>query len=368
MSEEKERRRRKEYASSEKDASEETGVIWSDAKARLERGDIIPFIGNSISTDLVFGESYEQILAEWAKKLNCPWPAQQDVAAVAQYSIMREDEPAAKSSFLRFIKDRLLDIADKDDAISDNQFKKAEENWMKPSYSFTDLAKDLGYLSFEEKPEHPLSILAKLPFRIYITTSRHRFLEVALEKFEKKEYHSEIYPWNADLENRAGSIFRENPSWEPSKDKPLIYHLYGIDNDHTSLVLTEEDYLDFLIKITQDSGMTHVGGLTSSQGDPIDQGLPSVIGNALVHNSSPLLLGYKLLAWDFRILFRGLVAAKTPYRRGDGICIQLLKDCKYLEDEIKNNLQKYLTETCKLNIYWGTPEECLQKLEKVWRG
>jgi hypothetical protein len=338
--------------------SEEDSVFWSDTRERIERGDIVPFIGNSISTQLAFKGNYEQTISRWAEKIDCPWPVWQDVS-VAQYSLLREDEISARSSYLRCLKDALLDVAQDDAAVTAKQFDIAQENWEQDAYSFTDLARDLGYLNFDDMPEHPLSVLAMLPFPIYITTSYHRFLETALEKYDRANYRSEIYPWNPGLEDRIEPIFRETPDLRPTDKEPLVYHLYGRDDDPTSLVLTENDYLDFLINVTRDMGMTRVGGQTEGQG------LPTVVVNTLIHNSSPLLLGYDVRAWDFRVLFRGLIAAKTAQRQAKGLCIQVPK-----EDNrgLLDLLGKYLENTSRLKVYKGTPQQCMLELEKIWRG
>jgi hypothetical protein len=52
-------------------------------------------------------------------------------------------------------------------------------------------------------------------------------------------------------------------------------------------VLTEDDYLDFLVKVSWDNTV-----------------IPPRIAEALT-DSSLLLLGYHLQDWDFRVMFRG---------------------------------------------------------------
>ena len=338
--------------------SEEDSVFWSDTRERIERGDIVPFVGNSISTQHAFKGRYEQTVHRWAEKIDCPWSVWQEVS-VAQYSLLREDEFSARSSYLTCLKDALLDVAQDDAAVSKKQFDIAEENWAQEGYSFSDLARDLGYLNFDDMPEHPLSVLAMLPFPIYVTTSYHRFLETALEQYGRAAYRSEFYPWSPGLADCAKSVFQENPAYRPTAQEPLVYHLYGWDEDPTSLVLTENDYLDFLINVTQDMGRTRVGGQAEGQG------LPTVVVNTLIHNSSPLLLGYDVRAWDFRVLFRGLIAAKTAQRQARGLCIQVPREGNR---ELLDLLGKYLENTSKLKVYKGSPRQCMLELEKIWRG
>ena len=68
---------------------------------------------------------------------------------------------------------------------------------------------------------------------------------------------------------------------QPSKEQPLVYHLHGFDQYPESLVLTEDDYLEFLVAISSDKGRNT---------DPV----PKPVREALVE-SSLLLLGHSLL-------------------------------------------------------------------------
>jgi hypothetical protein len=336
-------------------------VFWSDTRFRLEGGDIVPFVGNSISADHLFPGEYQHKVAAWAGNIGYPWGEQPDLTAVAQYALIQGDALAARRSYLDYLKTALLERAYDDSVVSEKQYETALDKKSSSTYTVTDMARDLGYLNFREQRDHPLSILARLPFRVYITTSYHSFLEVALEQYDKKPV-SEIYPWNPDPKRPYTSIFQKEPGFEPKDRRPLVYHLYGRDDDPNSLVLTENDHLDFLVQLADDKGQTVISGTAASPG------LPTIVTNALTYNSSPLLLGYSLQDWDFRVLFRGLVASKKYQRDGEGICIQV-KVARDQEELIRQNLQNYLLKTSKLKIYWvvSSPGECLQELETIWR-
>jgi hypothetical protein len=47
-------------------------------------------------------------------------------------------------------------------------------------------------------------------------------------------------------------VFDENH--RPSPTEPLVYHLHGFDQVPPSLVLSEDDYLEFLVAIPRDKG------------------------------------------------------------------------------------------------------------------
>lgn len=348
MSEKKGRSRRRRR----KTDQTEDGFFWSDTKERIQRGEITPFVGETISTNLIFTD-FVQVISDWADEVEHPEPSSVDLNQVAQFVRMKQDPSGARASYLNSLKISLLDKAEKDQ-VSERRIKGADDNF--DQLTFTKMAEDLGYLDFEEQEDHPLNCLASLPLPIYITTSYHQFLETALIRLGKKP-HSEIYPWRPNLENKVPSIFAQDPNFTPSIEEPLVYHLYGRDDYYDSLVLSENDYLDFLIKVAQDMKRDRVSG---SQ-----QGLPSIVEETLAQ-SSLLLLGYDLNRWDFRILFRGLISFKNKVRQKQGISIQLNQFEAEAEGVLKDYLENYFLESSKLKIYWGTPQSCLSKLQQIW--
>ena len=96
---------------------------------------------------------------------------------------------------------------------------------------------------------------------------------------------SEFCNWNGFLKKRvkANSVF-EKKDYKPSPEKPLVYHLHGHINDPFSMVLTETDYLDFLINLSAEEEM-----------------LPYQIHTAL-NGISLLFVGYGLRDLNFGFL------------------------------------------------------------------
>jgi len=131
--------------------------------------------------------------------------------------------------------------------------------------------------------------------------------------------------------------------YQPSKDEPLVYHLHGSDDYPGSLVLTEDDYMEFLVAISQNVGRG---------ADPI----PRRIRQAMA-DSSLVLLGYGLQNWDFRVLFWGLI--KPRPLQHTSVSIQLVPS-----DIEKNYLQKYLSEF-EFMVYWGNIRQYTQELRQA---
>jgi hypothetical protein len=167
-------------------------------------------------------------------------------------------------------------------------------------------------------------------------------------KRANKAPRSAICPWRVGLETRpfvldekeAQPVFQKG--YYPSEHRPLVYHLHGFDHYPQSLVLTEDDHLEFLVTISRDKGRS-------------TDLVPKYLREALVE-SSLLLLGYHLRSWDFRVLFWGLI--KTEVERSyRSISVQLEPD-----EVDEKYLQKYLDEA-KFDVYRGSLEAYTKELK-----
>jgi SIR2-like domain len=47
-------------------------------------------------------------------------------------------------------------------------------------------------------------------------------------------------------------IYKENSEYKPKPNEPLVYHLYGDIDIPGSMVLTEKDYIDFVIFLNKE--------------------------------------------------------------------------------------------------------------------
>ena len=162
-----------------------------------------------------------------------------------------------------------------------------------------------------------------------------------------------IDPEAESSEDTLPSVFEVDPAYEPSVDQPLVYHLLGLDALPRSIVISEDDYLDFLVAISADKGIIHQDIKTA------------------LSDSSLVLLGYELQGWDFRILFRGLVAhQQRPGRRGLSVAIQLMPATGQSDDAsdaygAQSYLERYF-DRANFKIYWGSPGGFVQDLWRQW--
>jgi hypothetical protein len=233
---------------------------------------------------------------------------------------------------------KLFDIAETD-GVSGDILAELEEEF--DDVKFSEFSERLGYPRFESAMD-PLLTLAEFPLPIYLTTSYHDFIEVALRRVGKNP-RSEICRWHKGLE---GIPVTWDDNYQPTVNEPLVYHLHGSDKHPGSMVLTEDDYMEFLVAISQNVGRG---------ADPI----PRRVRQAMA-DSSLVLLGYDLDGWDFRVLFWGLIKPRPLQQTS--VSIQLVPN-----DIEREYLQKYLSEF-EFRIFWGTISQYMQELRQDWEG
>jgi hypothetical protein len=203
------------------------------------------------------------------------------------------------------------------------------------------------------EPDEPHRVLASLPLPIYITTNYDSFMVQALKnrREQDKDPVREFCRWGQWLQGRK-SVNLEEPG--PTVAHPVVYHLHGHDEFADSLVLTYDDYLDFLVNISEDNSL-----------------IAERIQRALT-GSSLLLLGYQLEDWNFRALFRSIVIFLQKGLKKTHVAVQL--DPSFGDkatEEQKKRAQKYFNryfETRNVKVYWGTCQKFVAELRERWNS
>jgi SIR2-like domain len=276
---------------------------WRLLLARVEDGLCTPFLGaGAVVPALPLGSS---IARKWAAEHEYPLEDDHDLARVAQYlSVYQDDAMYPKE----LICDELARLAP-------------------PDFS---------------APGEAHGVLAALPLPVFITTNYDDSMCAALRAMDK-DPRREICRWNSSPALAAEPSPISEPGYEPTVANPLVFHLHGHLGLPESLVLTEDDYLDFLVAISRDPDL-----------------LPHRIQRALA-GTSLLFLGYRLADWDFRVIHRGLVAAMEASLRRLSVTVQLTPS-----DPARDYLDRYFS-ALKLRVYWGNAAEFAAELQTRWR-
>jgi hypothetical protein len=196
-------------------------------------------------------------------------------------------------------------------------------------------------------------VLSKLPIRIYITTNSDNLMADALKEAGKAP-EVVICPWSERF--YAESIYDREPGYLPSKERPLVYHLFGHLSVPDSMVLTEDDYFEFLIGFTANKKRT-----------------PPVIPPAVLRaftDSALLILGFHLDDWDFRAMFRTVMVQQGGSRRArySHVGVQLEPDDTHNLNpaRARKYLEKYFGQA-EINLYWGKSQDFLGELAHQWK-
>jgi hypothetical protein len=323
-------------------------VDWKTIIRRIKGKQVTPIISSRICRPFVADQ--EVAVRTWAEEIDYPLADRVNVTRVAQFaSTTGHDALAPKEEYLEFLKQRLLDRAAEEPSADQSGFLRTLQREL-PDLSFSQVAERLDYPSYENELDNPLRKLAELPLPIYLTTSFTTFMEDAL-RAAGKQPRTEVCPWQAGPDSDSLSVFEEDAHYQPSPEEPLVFHVHGIDSDAGSLVLSEDDYLDYLVRVSQDP-----------------DAIPKRVNVALT-DSSLLLLGYQLRDWDFRTLFRGLIISRRSSRKMLSLAIQLRPDRESAEDlgGLQDYLERYF-QGAYFEIYWGDAESFIQELWEQWES
>jgi hypothetical protein len=203
----------------------------------------------------------------------------------------------------------------------------------------------------EHDPADPYKVLAELPFPVYITTNASNMLTEAL-RAAGKDPQVELCRWNKDIE-LLPSIYDDEPDYQPSEQRPLVYHLFGTFDEPISMVLTEDDHFDFLIGVSANKEL-----------------IPITVRQALA-DTALLFLGFRLDDWNFRVLFRSIMSQEGGSRRSRyaHIAGQIMpEEGRFLEPErARRYLESYFRDV-DISIFWGSVGDFTKELLAQWQA
>ncbi len=313
---------------------------WPALITRLNDGQCTPILGEQLS-ELVLGTSRE-LARRWAREYSFPLaPHQQgELPYVAQYLSVHQDPEFPRDGLVRATRQAILERykADLPPALAT------------PRAPLAKLFPEVARLRREKGLPDPYAALAQLPCSVYVTATFDTLLEESL-KAAGKDPRTEVCRWNDELIANIPSVF-DDESYEPDEFNPLVFHLFGIITEPTSLVLTEDDYFDFLIGATRNRDL-----------------IPQPVKTALA-DSALLFLGFRMEDWSFRVLYRGLMNAQGGKRlkRYANIAGQVLpEETQFLAPQGAARFLESYFQGANISIFWGTVEDFTQELSRRWQ-
>ncbi len=307
---------------------------------RIRAGRVVPVISDEACFDLAL-HGHGAFLAQYAAYAGYPLIDKENLVKVAKFFQLQGtlNDEALKADYLNYVKNHIYHLAGSAGATAD---RLAEAEAQVDELTVSAFANLLDYPRLDGGRTDPLLVLANLPIKIYLTTSPYTFIEEALQRAGKQP-RTEICRWRRELDTIDSVI---DGAYKPSAHAPLVYHLHGLDRYADSLVLTEDDYLEFLVNVAQGQG-----------NDAIDR-IHALIRKAL--SDDLIILGFSLNSWAFRVLYAGLIKPNSKQEDRGICCLQLNpspEETRYLED--------YMRREAKFDVFWGSLQEYAQGLPQL---
>jgi hypothetical protein len=308
---------------------EEQFKKWRSIAGSVRQGRSVPILGPDIGEHL-YGTARERADRLAAHGFPLEPHEHPDLAQVAQYLAVTESRGYAR------------------DAVADQL--KAEIR-----RRFPDLAAEPKLFEALVKStqgdggeDDPFRILAGLAASLYVTASPDPVLLLSLLAAGRKP--KPLYcKWRKTRDNHPAE-----PPYEgiPEVASPVVYYPFGVSRkgEEDSLVLTEDDYLDYLIAAAE------------------SKLIPTVVRGTVVR-SSLLFLGFTLEDLSFRVLFRLIMSLDGSSQLGDyahvGVQIDPEAHSQIDPEHAREYLEDYLCtgrDAPKIEIYWGTAADFLKEL------
>jgi hypothetical protein len=316
---------------------------------RLKAGRVVPVISDEATVDLALGAgNRERLVQGYADYIGYPMPDRDNLVKMTKFHKLRGGprqeglkDQELKADYLNYVKNHVYYLAQAAGAGADLL---AEAEAEVDNLTVSAFANRLGYPRLDRGPDDPLLVLANLPIKVYLTTSPHTFLEDALRRASKTP-RTELCRWRKELDSVDPAI---DKGYLPSAREPLVYHLHGLDAYPDSLVLTEDDHLEFLVNVCQ------------GQGNESADRVHGLVRKALFDDL--ILLGFSLSGWPFRVLYNGLIKPNGRQEDRGVCCLQLVPS----EDE-KRYLQDYLEREARFDVFWGDVPQYTRELHRMFK-
>ena len=257
--------------------------VWQSLKTFIRVGKCTAILGPELVEPLL--GSRQEIALRWADEHGYPLSPfdREDLPRVAQYIVTRQGP-----EYLSIIYREALKLA------VQRRYPEALSTELRKTGEWTDAQLQQALLQaaaayWSQAPANTYQLLAQLRLPVYITANPSDLLANALRQ-AGAEPEVRLCLWNEDIPEEKCLY-----EGDPDGDHPLIYHLFGHLSEPASLVLTEDQFFDFLIGIMEYKDY-----------------IPGVISTKIT-NSALLFLGFQLEDWYFRAFFR-LVKAKHGAR------------------------------------------------------
>ncbi len=132
--------------------------------------------------------------------------------------------------------------------------------------------------------------------------------------------------------------------------RPILFHLHGDLRNEASLLLTEDDYIDFTVTLalraTEQSVLWHRVRRALSQ-------------------TSLMFVGYSLEDWNFRVLMRYLLKQQRVIRAEQSFSLSIQLADQDMEPGKRDKAEKFLSRymsNSAIQVHWSDASQFLREL------
>lgn len=268
---------------------------WLRILKTAQRGQLVPFLGAGASSCVL--PTGDELVRHLKDAVEYPDPDERDLARVAQYIQVIIDRKYVTEKIVALLKARRQE-------------------------------------RFDSPPHRDI---ARLPVTLFLTTNYDDLMEYELKSVGK--YPISLYPiWHTRLEGISEHVLGNKPVDEidPTVESPVVYHLHGHWDVPMSILVTEDDYVQFLSAL-------HNPSL-----------LPHVCWRALA-SETLVFVGYGLRDWNIRVLLNNRRKESSSYAimlRPANVGL-----ARFLEIDLA---------TRGVRVLWGTAEKFTNEFLNRW--
>ena len=316
-------------------------TTWDELETLQRTRRFTPVLGPGM-TDGILG-SRQAIARRWVDRwqMSIVSSYRDDLAKVAQYlRVEQKVEGAVVNRMAEYLQEEICERISH--ALPGDPFYGLD-----PDTSPTDAIMHAGRRLLADEGDVYRTVAA-MPVSVFVTTNWTLLLEQAMQaRTPKKEPRTLYFPWNDRAEWPEPTLAAAE---EPTEERPLVYHLFGRMEDPDSLVITEDDYFEWLT--------AWVGSR---------EFIPEVVGKRLT-NRSLLFLGHRLDDWDFRVVFQGLKSFPASRRgllgRNRHVGVQLNPGSQVTEPKAAQDYLESYFGNEKISIYWADTRRFLDEYRR----
>ena len=324
---------------------------WPALALDIESGQFVPILGPGL-VESQFG-STRSMAKKWAERYEFPLAPRNrdDLAQVAQYLSYRQSRKYAFAELRKYLISQVRERFETDLKAAGLRLGKDFMNCEPYEGLLNEMMVEVGTAQRSSNPADVHRLLARLPLKVFVNANRDNLLRDALIEQGKKP-QVQLCTWRVvnDMPKPIGDA--PPKGYVPSVQEPLIFHVFGNLEQPESLVLTEDDYFDFLTAVTRAEFLKKLG-------------IPGSVSSAFAA-SGWLLLGFQPDDWDFRVLLRGIL--KQPgNRQGEqsvrvAVQINPAEGAQIDPDRATKYIDTFFQTQGKMTTFWGTPEAFMAQL------